>query len=188
MNETKLYDLFSNIISKSKTMKRFVVAPGYGNDLNKGNLGEILTDALGGIVDGKKYPLCMMLPPIEIPNYDTNWTKFKCRLFFLKGQSTGTSTPSIKPVNNLTDVKIKEVWKEMRGCAVDFRRVLMQVTENNPEYGIRDGQSIDVIERYSDVGNDKTAGIGISFDIEIQLNCEITDYTQDDINLIIPVE
>lgn len=188
MNETTLYELFKLIISKSKTMKRFVVAPGYGNDLNKANLGEIVTDALGGITDGAKFPICIMMPPIEIPNYDTNWTKFKCRLFFLKEQSGGSSTSTIKPANNLTKITIQQVWKDMRLSAVDFRRVLMQVTENNPAYGIRDGQSYDIIERYSDVANPKLAGVGISFDVEIQLVCDITDYTEENINLIIPVE
>ena len=186
MNELNLYDLFNQIISKSKTIKRFIVAPGYGNDLNKNNLGEILTDALGGIKDGVKYPLCLMLPPVEvIESYDKGWSKFKCRLYFLDVQNNDANgIANINVSNNLSQKTIKSIWNKMRVCGTDFRKVFLQVSEKNLTSGVRDGQNIDVIDRVSNVANDKVAGIGISFDVEIFMGCEISDYSESDINLI----
>lgn len=185
MNELELYKLFKKIIAISKTMKRFVVAPGYGNELNKNNLGEILTDIIGGITDGEKYPLCIMFPPIEIPNYDTNWSSFKCRMFFLTKQGeviTGNSTFNKK--NNLSKITKMDNWKDMRNSAIDFRKVFQTITEKYPQSGIRDGQGLDFIERVSGVGNDVLAGVGISFEVSISINCDTSDYKQEDINLI----
>lgn len=185
MNEINLYNLFEQIIAKSKTIKRFVVAPGYGNELNKNNLGEILTDIIGGISDGVKYPLCVMFPPVEVPDYDNNWSKFKCRMFFLTPQNkvaTGNSTFNKK--NNLSKITKIDNWKDMRNSAIDFRKAFQEITEKNRQSGIRDGQSMDVIDRVSDVANDVLAGVGISFDVDVFIGCEITDYSQEDINLI----
>lgn len=186
MNELNLYDLFEQIISKSKTMKRFVMAPGYGNDLNKNNLGELLTDILGGIKDGPKYPLCIMMPPVElIESYDKGWSKFKCRVFFLDTQNNDSNgISSINKSNNLSKHTIKHIWKDMRICGIEFRKIFQLVTERDLQAGIRDGQSIDVIDRVSNVANDKVAGIGISFDVELFIGCEITDYSDADITSI----
>lgn len=187
MNELNLYDLFEQIISKSKTMKRFIIAPGYGNELNKNNLGEILSDIIGGIKDGKKYPVCIMMPPVElIENYDKGWSKFKCRVFFLDTPNNDSNgIANINKSNNLSKHGIKQVWKDMRGCAIDFRKVFQIVTENNLLSGIRDGQSMDVIDRVSNVANDKSAGVGISFDIDLFLGCEVSDYTDAGISSIV---
>ncbi len=187
MNELNLYDLFEQIISKSKTIKRFVMAPGYGNDLNKNNLGEILTYIIGGIKDGAKYPLCIMMPPVElIESYDKGWSKFKCRVFFLDTQNNDANgIANVNKFNNLSKKTIKHIWKDMRGCGIDFRKVFQLVTERNMRSGIRDGQSIDVIDRVSNVANDKVAGIGISFDVELFIGCEVMDYNDSDIDSII---
>lgn len=186
MNEINLYNLFEQITAKSKTIKRFVVAPGYGNELNKNNLGEILTDVIGGITDGVKFPLCIMFPPIEmIDDYEKGYSRFKCRVFFLTDQNkivTGNSTFNKK--NNLSKITKIDNWNDMRTSAVDFRKVFQLVTQRNLQAGIRDAQTFDVIDRVSDVGNDKLAGVGLSFDVDVFMNCEVSDYSQEDINLI----
>lgn len=185
MNELDLYKLFKTIISKSKSMKRFVVAPGYGNELNKNNLGEILEDIVGGITDGTKYPLCIMFPPIEIPNYDTGWHRYKCKLYFLKPQKDDKNASNVSSFNNLSKRTIQETWKDMNVAAIDFRKVFMEVTEAAMMNSIRDGQEVDVIDRVSGVANDSLAGVGVSFDVEINFGCEIADYDSESVNDII---
>ena len=177
MKESNLYNLIRRLIALSKTMKRFVTAPQYGVELNKNNLGEILKDVLGGIKDGPKYPLCIMFPPTEIPNYDSDWSRFKCRMFFLDQQyNDEDGTAERNPFNNLSEKTIEENWQEMSSAAKDFRKVFIQITDENLALGIRDAESVDVIDRYSDVANDRLAGVGISFDVELFLGCELEDY------------
>lgn len=183
-SELNLYQLFKDIISKSKMMNRFVTAPEYGVELNKDNLGEILKDALEGISDGEKYPVCLMFPPVEIVEDSENtWSKFKIRMFFLTPPHTLNSA-TVNPDfgNNLSQHTIQETWKDMRLCAVDFRKAFKLITYTNSTIGIRDGQTIDVIERYSNIGNDKLAGVGISFDVSVFAGCELEDYNTEDIN------
>ena len=187
INELNLYKLFENIITKSKVMKRFIVATAYGNEINKNNVGEVLTDILGGITDGIKYPLCIMFPPVEmLEDYDKGWSRFKCRMFFITTEfNNRNGLQSANFNNNLSKHTIQMTWKDMRLCAVDFRRVFKEITEKNLNAGIRDGQSFDVIDRYSDIGNDRVAGVGISFDVDVFLGCGISDYSDSDINSII---
>ena len=183
MDELSLYRLFQDIISKSKMMNRFVTAPEYGVELNKDNLGEILKDSLEGISDGEKFPVCLMFPPVEIlPDADNAWSNFKIRMFFLAPPHTLDSA-TVNPDfgNNLSQHTIQETWKDMRLCAVDFRKVFKVITYRNPTLGIRDGQNMDVIERYSNVGNDKLAGIGISFEVSVFTDCKTKDYSDSDI-------
>lgn len=186
INELNLYKLFEDIITKSKVMKRFIVAPKYGVELNKNNASEILTDILGGIKDGIKYPICLMFPPIEvIEDLDKGWSRFKCKLFFLTTEfNDRNGTQNVNLNNNLSKHTIQMTWKDMRLCAVDFLRVFKLVTEKDLSVGIREAQTVNIIERYSDIGNDRSAGVGISFDIDVFLGCELEDYTETEINLI----
>lgn len=186
INELNLYKLFSEIIKESKVMARFVVSPGYGNDINKNNLGEIVTDILGGITEGVKYPLCVMFPPVEvIEDYDKGWSRFKCSLFFLTPEFESiNSIQGINPNNNLSMQTIQMIWEEMRSCAIDFRKVFKFVTEKNLPPVIRDGETFDLIDRYSGIGNDRLAGVGISFELAVSLGCEIHDYSDTSIDLI----
>ena len=181
MNELNVYQLFKDIIAKSKVIRRFIVAPQYGVELNKNNLGEILTDVIGGISDGEKYPLCIMFPPIEIPNYDTNWRRFKIKMFFLTTQyNDSLGTQNVNFNNNLSQHSIIETWKDMSSCAIDFRKTIKEITSYIIEYGIRDVETTEVIFRYSDIGNDNTAGVSIDFEIDLANDCEIKDYSIDD--------
>lgn len=182
-DELSLYQLFKDIISKSKMMNRFVTAPEYGVELNKDNLGEILKDSLEGISDGEKFPVCLMFPPVEVlPDSENAWSNFKIRMFFLTPPYTlNSATVNHDFGNNLSQHTIQETWKDMRLCAVDFRKAFKLITLRNPTIGIRDGQNMDVVERYSNVGNDKLSGVGISFDVSIFTGCDIEDYSISDI-------
>ena len=190
MNELNIYQIFKDIIAQSKMMQRFIVAPQYGNELNKDNLGEILKDLLEGITDGVKYPLCIMFPPVElIDNYEKGWSKFKVKMYFLTTPFTERNiTQEINFGNNLSQHTIQETWKDMRLCAINFRKAFQFITERNLS-SIRDGQEMDVIERVSGVANDTLAGVGLSFTISMIIDCELEDYEESDLkNLIINTE
>ncbi|GEN74088.1 hypothetical protein [Chryseobacterium lathyri] len=182
MNELNLYQLYRDIIKKSKVMRRFVTGPNYGDELNKNNAGEILKDFLEGIKDGKKYPLCIMFPPVELPNFDTNWSKYKCRLLFLTTQhNDANGTQNRNPFNNLSQHTIEQTWKDMGVCAKDFRKFLNMIIAKFPGTEIRECTSVDVIERYSGVGADNLAGVGLSFDIDLAIACDLEDYSEEDL-------
>lgn len=183
MNETELYDLFRKIVSKSKRMKRFVVASGGGSDINKNNLGEKLSDVLGGISDGVKYPCVMLLPPVEIPNYNLGWSTFKCQLFFMDKQWNDTEK---NPFNNLSQKKVEENWAEMSRSAKDFKMVFTMLTDENLEKGVRvSDEKTDFLERYSYIGNDVAAGVGLTFMVDLFNDCEVVDYNYEDIKSIL---
>ncbi|AZA82174.1 hypothetical protein C1637_09915 [Chryseobacterium lactis] len=164
-------------------MRRFVTGPNYGDELNKDNAGEVLKDFLKGISDGNKYPICIMFPPVELPNFDTNWSKYRCRLLFLTPQYNDVNgTQNRNPFNNLSQHTTEQIWKDMGVCAKDFRRFLNMLIEKFPEAGLRECTSIDMIERFSGVGNDNLAGVGLTFELDLSISCDIEDYSVDDIN------
>lgn len=188
MNELNLYAIFKAIIQKSKVIEgRFTVATGYGNDLNTNNLGEIVKDALGGITTVKKYPLALMMPPYEIvQDVSKGWSRFKVRLFFLVPQYSNNGIKNPNAFNNTSEHTIIQDWKDMRECAGDFRVFLEQVLIGKRlvnQIRIPDN-SIDVYERFSNVGNDKLSSVMISFDIELFNSCDLKDYNLNDLNEI----
>lgn len=183
MTETQLYDIFRAIISKSKKMKRFVAASGKGSDLNKNNLGEKLTDALGGISDGVKYPLVLMFPPLELPNYNIGWSTFRFNFYFIdkQWQENGKQAKT-NSFNNLSQKKIEENWEEMAKCAKDFRMAFTMLTDANLDKGVRTGdEKQDYLERFSFLGNDVVAGVGLAFVIDLWNDCTVSDYDFNDI-------
>lgn len=185
MTELNLFQLYKDIISQSKVMRRFVTAPGYGNELNKNNLGDHLKDVFEAISDGVKYPLCIMFPPVEFPNLETNWSKYHCKLMFLtKPFDSSTGTMKRNPFNSLSQHTVEQTWKDMNVCAKDFKRFLNSVIDANTD-SIREPESSVIIERFSDLGNDKVAGVSLSFDVEISIVCEMEDYSEDSVKTFV---
>jgi hypothetical protein len=180
MNELDIYELFKKILSRSKTIEgRFSVAVGYGNDLNTNNLGEIVKDALGGIITNKKYPLALMMPPYEIvPDATKGWSRFKVRLFFLTPQHSNNGIKNLNQFNNTSDYPVIQDWQDMRQCAGDFRSYLDHyLIENHKLNQIRiPDNTAETYERFSNVGNDKLVAVMIAFDIEIFNPCQLKDY------------
>lgn len=181
MNELNIYQLYKDIIAKSKVMKRFVIAPGYGKDLNKNNFGELAVDIYNSLDDGVKYPVCIMFPPVEFPNFDKNWSKFNCKLFFLTQPFNSSSgTISANPFNSLSQHTVPQTWKDMNVCAKDFIKFLLALVDSNTDV-LREPDSAYSIERFSEIGNDGIAGVSLTFDIEIAISCEVEDYSEADI-------
>lgn len=184
-NELNLYDTCQKILSKSKVIEgRFVVGSGYSSDLNSDNFGQMFKDALGAIKTPRKYPVCFMFPPVEIVDgyNDPDWTRFKIQLFFLAQPHNGSNgLLKANPLANTSDHTVVQTWKDMTVCAKNFRKAFIHVTERTITT-IRDGQTKDVIQRYSKVGNDFVAGVGIEFDVLLFDNCQMDDYTEEELN------
>ncbi|WP_428067396.1 hypothetical protein [Chryseobacterium gambrini] len=182
MNELNLYELYKNIIAKSKVMKRFVIAPGYGKDLNKNNFGELAVDIYKSLNDGVKYPVCIMFPPVEFPDFDKNWSRYNCKLFFLTHPfDSSKGTMNKNPFNALSMHTVQETWKDMNVCAKSFRKFLIRVIEKNTG-SLRDPDCSVAIERFSEIGNDGIAGVSLTFDIDLVIDCDIEDYSEEDIS------
>lgn len=184
MSELDLYQLIQHILQYSATIEgRCIVAEGYGNDLNTGNLAELLQDSLGSITTIQKYPLAVILPPIEtVRTYEEGWSIFKLNLYFLTttfyDNKSSLDSSHINAVNNSSNYSICNNWKDMRAVAGDFRRMFNHyIRKNNLLDTIREIQhSTDVYGRVSLKNNDRLSGVSVQFDVEIFMPCTITDY------------
>jgi hypothetical protein len=183
MNELFLYEIIRSILSYSTVIEgRFLVAEGYGNDLNANNYNDLIIDALENYKPiGRKYPVSVLMPPVEIvESYERGWTRFKLDQFFLcTTYYTGAS--ELKGVNmnsNTANHPIQYDWKDMREVAGDFRRVFNTVIRNqgymNYLYSTPDTK--DYIRRVSNMGNDRLSGVLVSYELSLAMTCEITDY------------
>lgn len=185
MNELELYKLFTKIISKSKKLKgRFVVADGYGNDLNKDNFGDIEKDIIGGLKSTNKYPVALLFPPVEIPeNYEDNSkSTYKLTMYFLdKPFAQKNSIVQRNTNTNQSDKKVEDTWKEMVECAKSFRKAFNIVADYSNGFIHENERVKDVISRYSDTGADKVSGCELIFEINIFQGCDYTDYDLEDL-------
>lgn len=185
MNELQLYDFFKKILEKSKVIQgRFVVLTGYSNDLNSDNFDQIFNDAIGGMKDPIKYPLAFMFPPVEmIDEYDDQWNTWKIQIFFMAQPFQGSIGIQNSDFNkNISQHTVEQTWKDMSVCAKNFMRAISLVleTETNPPIQ-RSQRNRDFFQRYSKVGNDGLAGIGIDTELLLFDDCAIVDY--DELNI-----
>jgi hypothetical protein len=191
MNEIYLYELFRSILSASKVIAgRFVVAEGYGNDLNTNSFDNHIIDALGGISSPQKYPAAVLMPPVElVDDRDSNWSRFELKMFFLT-TTYNSGLASIKGIagdTNTSKHQILDDWKDMRECAGSFRRIFNElVREHNLSGVVRESQkATDVYERYSMMNNDRLSGVCLSFEVALFTGCnEEEDYPADAVQTI----
>lgn len=183
MNELLLYAIIKTILSHSTVMEgRFVVAEGYGNDLNANNYNDLVKDALDNYKPvNKKYPVSVMMPPVEIiDSYEDGWTRFKIDQFFLC--TTGyTGASELKGMNmntNTSEHPIQFDWKDMREVAGNFRKVFNKVIRNKGYMKHLNSatNAKDYIRRVSNMGNDKLSGVVVSYELNIAMPCELADY------------
>jgi len=184
MNELDIYQLIQHILQYSAIIEgRCIIAEGYGNDLNTNNLTEFIQDNLTSITTTEKYPLAVILPPIEtIRTYEEGWSIFKLNLYFLTttfyDNNSALDSSRINTANNSSSYPICNNWKDMRLVAGDFRRMLNHyIHKNNLLDKVREIQhSTDVYSRISLKNNDRLSGVSLQFDVEIFMPCDIHDY------------
>lgn len=184
MNELFFYNLLQSIIDRSLTFQgRFAVIKGT-SDVNEANFGELVRDALGGLVSDRKYPGVVLLPPQEIVNRSSRgWSTFKLSLFFctLDGRDGSGDIAEQDFGTNLSLRSVVEDWNKMRNCAGDLRTVFTQII-SRPGYFTTlrpNNENADIYDRFSWAQNDKINGVRLTFDIDMALPCEQVDYPVD---------
>lgn len=189
MNELMLYAIIKAILAQSKVIAgRFIVAEGYGADLNTNAFNDVIKDALDNYKpNGKKYPVSVLLPPVElVEKYNSGWSRFKLEQYFLC--TTGfNGTSEIKGINratNMSEHPIQYDWKDMREVAGDFR-VAFTTAIRNAQYlnSISPASDVkDYIRRVSNMGNDRLSGVVVSYEVNVSMPCALADY--DNVNAI----
>lgn len=196
MNEIILYNLFKEIIKNSYTLQgRFLMAEGYGNDLNNGNFDDVIKDALGGLQPQQiKYPLAVLMPPFEqIRNFHYKFSSFRIDIFFLEEhQQLNNQFKDWNIKTNAGERQIMEDWVEMRKVATQFKATLDKIIKeqvlSNKFHSI---ESTESIRRLSKMNNDRLNGVLLSFEMQIFLDCDTSDinpavYSIDFDNLLFP--
>ena len=178
MDELQLYQLMENVLKHSTVIEgRFHVAEGYGNDLNANNLAEVISKD----IKPKKYPISVVLPPVDTPNYVTGWARFRIEQFFLC-TTFHTGNGEIKSPSASTNTSkhpIRYDWKDMRECALSFRQQFNQVIKQRGllQKKVRPvSDSVDTIRRVSLMGNDRLSGVMIIWQVDVYFGCEVQDY------------
>lgn len=192
MNELILYKIIEAILKASTVIEgRFVVAEGYGNDLNANNFSDIVLDTLGNYKpEQRKYPVSVLMPPVEIiDKYEKGWSRFKLDQFFLctSGQTGMQDFKDLNPLTNIAEHSIKYDWKDMAICAKNFRKLFNKITrEKGYQLYVNSATDAkDYIRRVSNMGNDKLNGVVITYELNIAIPCEFEDYTDQAIAAIV---
>ena len=179
-NELNLYSAFKAILDKSRVIEgRFHVASGYGADLNTNGLAAVFTEAISEVKSPKKYPLAVMMPPVEVVGgWDKGWSRFKIKMFFVTPPySNAGQILSRNDNTNTSGHPVSYTWKDMRECAGDFRVAIEEALRAKGCLNlIRPVDGPEIIERFSKVGNDMVSGVSISFDMEVFMPCNLKDY------------
>lgn len=179
MTEIFIYELFEEILRHSTVIEgRFAVVKS-GADLNEANHAELVRDAIGGLTDARKYPAAILLPPSEmVPSYHKGWSTFRMTMYFLtKHGRTGANelkTPDYDAL--ISEHTVMQDWKDMRECAGDFRVAFNRVSRKLISSLRENNGNPDMIERVSWTNNDMLNGVRISFDVDLFMPCEPSDY------------
>lgn len=181
MNEDYIYQFFGTIFTSIPLIgKRFVVAVGYGNDLNADNNNDVIIgNAINQTAWKKKYPCSVLMPLVEVGgNEAKGTTRYRIELYFLT-TSFSSGNGIIKNANiqtNTSKVSVKEDWNEMRLVAETFKNTMNQVMYSDLRIlqNIRPVKSTEYrYSRVSLVGNDRVSGVKLTFEIDLVIGCEI---------------
>lgn len=182
---------FKKILAISPTIQgRFYVMPKYMQELNASDLEQTIASAKTPNL--KSGPLVAMIPP---PAFGSNrsskggWTKFLTTLYFLKTSFTDEMGSVISPSPmNTSNNPIEKDWDDMKTVATNTIRLIDLWFGNGNLAKIRLSRNEDVIVPVSLQGNDRRSGVKVTITIDIYEGCEITGYSESDINTLINTE
>lgn len=189
---TYIEAVFKRILTVSNSIRgNFFVLEKHGQELNSDNLEQLIKDSFTQTVIN--YPLVAMMPPVIIPKYSKQAEKINITLLFLT-TSFYTGDSQIKSPNKSTNTsthRIVEDWEDMLKSAQDFFKVLDLMIQNNRST-IKIGFDLTkepFIDTVSLAGNKRLSGVKFSFTLSLFDNCDIVDYTQENIDaLTVPTE
>jgi|GEM_PF-6440570 len=193
-----LSELFKNILAKSKAIQgRFFFCPKLGNELNSDELGQVILDEIAPQRLFPKYPLVVAQPPMSFGHYSSRsveWENNLFVMFFLKTtyNSSSNQITNPNPSTRTSTHTVPEDWHDMKRCAVNFIRVLDQLSREkrliNTSFRLHQERH-KTIRPVSFIGADNLSGVRLEFYGSVFLGCDMEDYVAADIATIeIPVE
>lgn len=184
--------LFSAILADSKVINgRFFICPFWGQELNKGNISEIVNWVEPFLATDQKYPVAMLMPMKEVGNFQYQddpssqnaYSIIECTMVFVtNAYVTGQNQPSspAEGTNQPTHT-IPDTWHDMCRCAKDFLKVLyngIQAQGLAPTIFISERKQQEILE-VTNKANDQVSGVLMRFYIGLADGCDIEDYPAD---------
>lgn len=184
--------LFSAIFAQSKVINgRFHICPFWGQELNKGNIDEIISYVQPYLSTNQKYPVALLMPIKETGNFqyqdDTStanaYSLLECTMVFVtNAYVTGQNQPSSPaPGTNQPTHTIPDTWHDMARVAKNFLEVLYNGIEAQ---GLQ--TTLFISEKYQQQllevtakANDKVTGQMLRFYLQIFGGCTLEDYNDD---------
>ena len=193
MNELQFYSLLKALATASTTLAgRFAVAKSWGQSLNQENFGDIVKDALGGLTVSRKYPVHILMPPVEIvEKYQEGWSTCQCvSLFVTTPHQSGANPLRPNLATNQSEHTVEQAWKDMTVVAKGFRKMFDETVKRNNLIGaIRPATSRpDTMERITATGNDAVSGIVLTWSVRIFNDCTLEDYSVPFVSWNIPAD
>lgn len=195
-----LIDLFKSILANSKVINgRFYCCPFWGQELNKGNIEEIVLYITPKLPTDQKYPAALLMPFRTVGTFQYSgldniglpgWNHKEITMVFVtNSQTTGqnqVTTPS--PGTGKSMHTIPQTWHDMERCATDFIAVLYNVIFENNLQG-----TVNISETYrqevlqvTNKANDQVTGVMLRFQLNWNSGCDIEDYPDNYLSLIVP--
>lgn len=185
-------DLFSAILVKSKVINgRFYICPFFGQELNKGNIAEIVSWVEPYLNTKQKYPAALLMPMTEVGNFqyqDDNsvqnaYSYFECCLAFItNAYVTGQNqVSSPTPDTNQPSHSVPDTWHDMARCAKDFMIALFNgigYAGLTPAIFISESHKQSILP-VTNKGNDMVSGVLMKFYIAVASGCDLEDYNDD---------
>lgn len=185
-------DLYAAILAKSKVINgRFYICPFWGQELNKGNIAEVVSWVEPYLAATQKYPAALLMPMKEVGNFqyqDDNsvqnaYSYLECTMVFItNAYVTGQNQPSSPAVGtNMPTHTIPDTWHDMARCAKDFiivlyNGILAKGLQNT--IFISENHKQEILE-VTNKANDSVTGVLFRFYIQVASGCEIEDYNSD---------
>jgi hypothetical protein len=177
---THIERLFTAILAQSIAVQgRFKLLARNGAELNQDEVQELTHEFTN---NKAAFPVAAMLTPRLIGEVGVlnDYKEVAITMFFLDTTHYNASGQVKNPVpqtGKSGDDAIDE-WDRMGKVALDFVRVLMDVTKpvNNPTSKFRVRQQRYFIDPVSYVSSNRLSGVRLQFTGEIFVGCDITDY------------
>lgn len=187
--------IFSRILIDSKTIQgRIYFTPRHTAELNTGELEQHIASPIGQKL--KNGPLVAILPPISFGSHRdgvSTWTKFILTFYFLRTSSVDENGNIRFPSPmRTTQVTVVDDWDSMHAVAKDVLRIADKwfkegLINSEPALNIIrfKAKSEDTITPESFQGNDRWSGVKVVTQVEINEDCVLHEFTDDQINSLI---
>jgi len=186
VNLKGLLAILSDIFSQSTLIGGRFFALKTSSDINTANFGQLVTDALGGIITGDKYPCALLMPPFKVKKNDQKgWGRYKIQIYFFVRDRRDTNN-EIKNLDTATNISLQVFTDDWNDSNIIADQFFMQFYKYLIAGGLIGSVHEDKDSRQyhfmAEVGNDRLNGCHVSFDVSVWEgdNCgTLTDYANE---------